>query len=262
MFFPRLRRQARWVFAFLAAVFAGTFIFLGVGSGGGVGDLLYDGFGGLFGAGSSGQPSISKARDKVRENPGSAQAHRELATAYVADQRNVEAIGALERYLELRPRDRDAVQELASLRLSRADELRQRAAAAYAEQQQASLGQLFGPDPNSDLGRALGNDPLTQALITDSSTRFNDLYTQMQAAYREAVQSYKSLVALDPDDPLTQENLAFAAEVAGDLKTAIGAYKRYLAIAPDDPNAPAIRQKIQQLEAQSALSPSVTGALP
>jgi len=33
MFFPRLRRQAKWVFVFLAAVFCLGFVFFGVGSG-------------------------------------------------------------------------------------------------------------------------------------------------------------------------------------------------------------------------------------
>src|SRR4051794_41238756 len=33
MFFPRLRRQAKWVFVLLVFVFAGGFVFFGVGSG-------------------------------------------------------------------------------------------------------------------------------------------------------------------------------------------------------------------------------------
>src|SRR5216110_1456005 len=39
MFFPRLRRQAKWVFVLLVFVFAGGFVFFGVGSGStGLGD--------------------------------------------------------------------------------------------------------------------------------------------------------------------------------------------------------------------------------
>src|SRR2546421_8410855 len=33
MFFPRLRRQAKWVLLLLAVIFAGGFVFFGVGSG-------------------------------------------------------------------------------------------------------------------------------------------------------------------------------------------------------------------------------------
>ena len=41
LFFPRLRRQAKWVFLALAIVFAGGFIFFGVGSGSqGLGDIF------------------------------------------------------------------------------------------------------------------------------------------------------------------------------------------------------------------------------
>ena len=41
MFFPKIRAHAKWVFVLLAIVFAGSFVFLGVGSGSsGLGDLL------------------------------------------------------------------------------------------------------------------------------------------------------------------------------------------------------------------------------
>src|SRR3712207_8671204 len=44
MFFPRLRRRAKWVFAFLALAFALAFVVAGVGSGfgSGIGDYLAD----------------------------------------------------------------------------------------------------------------------------------------------------------------------------------------------------------------------------
>ena len=44
MFFPRLRRQAKWIFAGIAVVFAISFSALGVGSGStGIGDLFSNG---------------------------------------------------------------------------------------------------------------------------------------------------------------------------------------------------------------------------
>src|SRR5919201_1781894 len=61
MFFPRLRRQAKWVFVFLAVVFAAGFVFFGVGSGStGISDLLQGNFANLFG-GSSTSKDVSKA---------------------------------------------------------------------------------------------------------------------------------------------------------------------------------------------------------
>ena len=41
-----------------------------------------------------------------------------------------------------------------------------------------------------------------------------------------------------------------------DAKSAIAAYKGFLKLAPDDPTAPAVRQRVKQLEKQQA-GPSV-----
>jgi tetratricopeptide (TPR) repeat protein len=256
MFFPRLRRQARWAFALMVIVFAGGFAFLGVGSGSGIGDLLQGNFGKVFGGGSSG-PSISKAKARVAKHPKDAQAYRDLATAYQAKQRTAEAIAALTTYTTLRPKDKTAVEELASLQLGRAEKLRNLAAAAYQEQQQG--GQAFGPSPTSKLGQALGTDPITQAVTSHASTQFSDAYSKMQAAYTGAVVTYKRLAVLEPDTPTIQEELAFAAESGGDTKTAVAAYRKYLKLVPDATDAAAVKQRIQQLQAQSALAPSSTG---
>src|SRR6185503_13332844 len=70
MFFPRLRRHAKWMFVLLALVF-------GLGFGGtGIGDIFRD-----QGGTSSGQ-SVSDAQKQAAENPKSAQAWRDLSTAY------------------------------------------------------------------------------------------------------------------------------------------------------------------------------------
>src|SRR5436305_15230629 len=75
MFFPRLRAQAKWVFVFLAAVFALGFVFFGVGSGStGLGDILRGNFN-LFGNGSSGVSSgVKKALERTQQHPKNAQA--------------------------------------------------------------------------------------------------------------------------------------------------------------------------------------------
>src|SRR5437763_10257664 len=94
LFFQRIRRQAKWVFVFLAFVFAGSFVIYGVGSGStGIGDLLRGNFGGVFGGGdSSGVPSITKAQKEVAKNPKSAKAYRDLATAYEQKNQDLGAI--------------------------------------------------------------------------------------------------------------------------------------------------------------------------
>src|SRR2546421_12246519 len=83
MFFPRLRRQAKWVFVFLAFVFAAGFVFFGVGSGStGIGDLLKGNFN-VFGNGNSGQSSaVKKALKNAQAHPKDTQAWNALATAY------------------------------------------------------------------------------------------------------------------------------------------------------------------------------------
>jgi hypothetical protein len=100
MFFPRLRRHAKWVFLFLALAFGLGFIGFGVGAGGvGFGDVLRDAGGG------SGIPSVSKAQERVNENPKDAKAWRDLATALQASSKTDEAVEALEGYVALKPKD-------------------------------------------------------------------------------------------------------------------------------------------------------------
>ena len=64
MFFPRLRRHAKWMFVFLAVALGGGFVLFGVGAGGtGVGDILRGG------GATSGVPSISSSREEDRAGP-------------------------------------------------------------------------------------------------------------------------------------------------------------------------------------------------
>ena len=257
MFFPRLRRQAKWAFAFMVLVFGLGFVFLGVGSGSSIGDLLQGHFGDLFGGSSSG-PSISKAKEKVKANPRNASAWHDLALAYEAKQQPAAAVGALKRYVALKPRDKAVLGELAALQLSRAQSLEQQAGALYQAEQQADPGRQFRPSPSSKLGQALGTDPITQSL-SGGSTSFATVYGQAQNAYRDAVAAYKKLAKLDPQTAATQEELGLAAERAGDSQTAIAAFRRYLKLAPDAGDAAGIRQEIKRLKAQLTAPGSSSG---
>ena len=107
LFFSRLRRRSKWVFAFLAGVFALSFVALGVGtgvSGTSVGDILAD----VFGRSDSG-PSVEDAQKKVDESPNDPEALSELATALQNAGRNDEAIDVLKSYTKVRPEDASAL---------------------------------------------------------------------------------------------------------------------------------------------------------
>src|SRR5689334_18888051 len=114
MFFPRLRRQAKWVFVLLAFVFAAGFVFFGVGSGStGIGDLLKGNFN-LFGGGGSTQSSgVKKALKRTDAHPQEAAAWLALATAYQTDGKLDQANRARERYLKLKPNDAGVLQQVA-----------------------------------------------------------------------------------------------------------------------------------------------------
>src|SRR5947208_7188992 len=100
MFFPKLRRQAKWMFVFLVLVFGLGFVVFGVGSGGGLG--LQDIFKGT--AASSG-PSVSGSRKKIEKNPNDAAAWRDLATALNNDNQQDEAVNALRHQVQPKPKE-------------------------------------------------------------------------------------------------------------------------------------------------------------
>ena len=104
LFFSRLRKRAKWVFIFLAVVFAGGFVLFGVGSSNVSG--LSDIFNGI-GGGGSGQPSVSKAEKATQKNPKDAAAWKTLAAAYDTTGDIPSAISAWTTYTTLRPKDVD-----------------------------------------------------------------------------------------------------------------------------------------------------------
>lgn len=236
------------MFVFLAIVFGAGFVFFGVGgnlSGTGVADILG------AGGGSSGQPSVDDARERLAKNPDNAQALRDLATALQTDGRPDEAIDPLEQYTSLRPKEGDALRELAGLYLSNASAARQDLGIAQEQVTLLDPSSAFLPSTTSPLGQALASAPITTAVTTKANAAVNDAYTRLIAAYSAASGAYKKIVALEPDDASAQLQLADAAQNSGDSTTAIAAYKRFLTLAPDDPSAPLVKQQIAQLQASS-----------
>lgn len=236
------------MFVLLALVFAGGFIFFGVGSGvGGSGNgSLGDLFNNLFKGGSSG-PSISSAQKKVAKSPRSAQAWRALATAYEQKSNHTDdAVNALTTYVSLAPKDGKALAELGSLQRTKADALAQDASLAQVRQQEAYANQTFGPPVTSALGKALGQDPVLQAVQTQVSSESNAVGSQAVAAYTAAVGTYQKLAKLRPDDASVQLDLATVSEAARNTPVEIAALKKAAKLLPDQ--AAQIRQKIKTLQ--------------
>ena len=101
LFFSRMRRRAKPIYFILAVLFALTFAFLGVGSGGNSGlDQLFNGLN-IFGGGGT---SVSKAQKEVQKHPTDPKGFRDLATAYEAKGDTASAISALQQYMTPRSR--------------------------------------------------------------------------------------------------------------------------------------------------------------
>jgi len=241
MFFPRLRRHAKWMFLFLALVFALGFVGFGVGAGGvGFGDILK-------GAGGSGAPSISKAEQKTLDNPKDAQAFKDLSTAYQADGQTDNAIEALTSYSELRPKDTDAFRQLAALYLQKASDAQQRA--QIFQYRSAYLAPGAIRDTIFQLGDSpLTPDPITSAVSSGYDTEVSAAASEAQGAAAQAVEQYRKIAQLQPKDPTVQLELASAAQSASDVTTMIAAYKAFLKLAPDDPTAPEVRRQLKLLQ--------------
>ena len=240
------------MFVFLALVFGVGFVAFGVGSDvqGGIADVL--------GVGGSGvdQPSVSDAREKLADDPTDPAALRELATALQTDGRPEEAIEPLRTFVELKPRDEQALRELAGLYLTKAGRLRNELQLAQLEAQSLDPGRDFLPPTTSPLGRALNDRPISNAVTTRANARFNSVLSQFTSTYSQATETYKSIARLAPRDASVQLQLADAAQNAGDTQTALAAYRRFLKLAPDDPSAPLVREQLERLQSSVPLNPT------
>lgn len=247
MFFPKLRRNAKWVFLFLAVAFGLGFVGFGVGAGGvGIGDVFRGA------AGDSGIPSISKAQERVSENPKDAKAHRDLSTALQAEGRTQEAIEALEGFIALKPKNADALRELASLYLVRVDEAQQRYQIAELRAAYLATGSAVFQSINLG-GRPLDVDAVSNAVSTELSKESNAALGEAQQTSALLVETYRRLAAATPDDPSVQLQLADAAQSAGDLATTIAAYEAYLdAPGVAEVDKLEIRRLLKQLQAQTS----------
>ena len=252
MFFPKLRRKAKWVFALLAVAFALAFVVAGVGSGfgSGLGDYLADIFTTQPGTGNT---DAAAAREKAVKNPqdeAAVESYRESIlqdTSLSVDQQ----IAEFNRYLELRPRDTDALQQLAGLYLTKAGAAEQRARAA----QQSAASAFFVNEiqnPSSEFAQAVGPAPITDQIRTEASTTYAAAITEAQQLYGQEAETWQRVATLQPEEPEVFFQLGRASQQAGNTKEAISAFERYIEIAPEGTNLRELRALVQQLKQEQA----------
>ena len=248
MFFPRLRRQAKWVFVFLALVFAIGFVAFGVGSGStGISDILRGNF---FGGGTSTGSQIKDKQKAIEQNPQDINAYLDLAGIYQQDQQEDKALATLRRAQKVAPNNFDVLNRIAGIYSGRAELARTDAQNAQIDYFNSTVSPP-GLDPTTTLGGAIANDTYSSSL----QQKFNEAYQKMVKEFSTAESAYRQLVAASKgtsQEANAQLQLASAAQIAGDNPTAIDAYTRFLKIAPDSPNAQAVRQTLAQLKASTA----------
>ena len=247
MFFPKLRRQAKWMFVFLALAFGIGFVAFGIGGtgGSGISDLFQRS------GSSTGGPSVSDAREKIDD--GNLAAYKELAEAYRAENKQDEALAAGENYIKVRPKDYDFKRSLASAYEAKATRLRAEAAAVQADLTAKTGGTTFSLPPNSLLGRALGSGRIDQELTTAANQKLTEQYSGIQTSYTRATRLYQSVATVEREDVLLHLLLAQAAYQAQLVPVALRAYARVIALAPDSAEAQQARQQAQLLRQQAQL---------
>lgn len=243
LFFVRMRRRAKPAYFILAFLFAVTFAFLGVGSGSGGLSQLFDNLNIFRSSGTS----ISKAEKDVQKHPTDPTARRRLVTAYEAKGDTLLAIGALQEYVTLRPKDAKAWSELGGLQTTSAQDYLTQYENAYANEQLAAPSQGLLPSATSPVGKALGTNPIEQAAAAQTNASVSSIAQQVQTAYSGAVVAYRKVANLQPNNPTAWFQLAQAAQTSGDTTTAVAGYRHYLKLSPGGTTAAQVRALIKSL---------------
>jgi tetratricopeptide (TPR) repeat protein len=237
LFFMRLRRGQKWLYALLAVIFAVTFAGVGVGSGTNGLSQLYSG---MFGGGGG---AVSKAKDEIKKNP--AKGYRDLATAYETKGDSTQAITALQSYLAVKKKDANVWAELGGLELTQG----QTYATQYQQAQQAA--QLADPSqaflPGGTLATAVGANAAYQGAAQRATSQTTQLYQQATGAYSAGLKDYQQAAKIQPHNAQAQLQVATAAQTAGQPAVELKALKRYLQLDPNAPQRAQIESAIKQL---------------
>lgn len=257
MFFPKLRRRAKWVFLLLAIAFALGFVAFGVGtgvSGTSIGDVLQDFFS------NSGGADLDSARKKAEDNRQDAAAQLAYANALQTAGRTQEAIPILERYTTMKPKDVNALKQLGALWGSVGAQARQEAQRAQADASLAAPQSLGTGTTASTFLQEVESNKIAEAISSEASERAKNATIRSQDAYRRSATVYQQLTLLTPDDASMFLQLGLASQNAVDYASAIAAYKQFLQLAPDDASAPLVKQELKLLEAQQKAGSSLPGS--
>jgi tetratricopeptide (TPR) repeat protein len=243
MFFPKLRRQAKWMFVFLALAFGIGFVAFGIGGTGGTGitDLI------MQNGGSSGA-SVGDAQEKIDD--GNLAAYKELTEAYRAEGKQDEAITAGEAYVRAKPDDYAFMRTLASDYEGKAARQRDEASVIQ-EELSSSTGTTFAIQPQSKLGQALGMGRIDRELTADANQKLTELFGGIESSYSRATSLYQRVARVQKDDVLLQMLLAQSAYQARKNGVAINAYQRVCKLAPGSVDCTQAKDAILQLRTQA-----------
>ncbi len=254
----RLKRSAKWVYVFLALVFAVSFVVAGVGTGGpALSDLLQNQQNDENNAADTAPESVQDAERAARENPDDPQAWLRLADAHRDSGDTVAAVAAADRAIEVAPDDPDVNETAAEIYSARAAEDQSKANASFERYQiVASSSQL----PSYVVpGASNALDPLNAAAQNVSNERLTELLEQAQpfqdAAAASADKAKEALLVVTearPDDAGLWYDLGVVATTANDTETAIRAFDRFLELVPNDPVADGVRSQLEQLDPSRA----------
>ncbi len=162
-------------------------------------------------------------------------------------------MNALERYTQLKPKDTNALNELAGQYAQQATNLQTEAQTAQEQSLLANPAQGLLPPATSTLGKIFTSttgleSPITSVVASSTGSNTQTLYTQYTSILTKQEDVYKKVAALTPTDASAQISLAQAALNASDTQTAIKAFKTFLKIAPTDPEAAYARSTLKQLQ--------------
>jgi len=257
LFFARLRNHGKFLWYLLAVALIAAFVLLGVGSGStGISTIVQNFFSGTSASGKS----LSSLQKKTAQEPKNAAAWLAYANALQAKSKLDEAAAALTTYTTLKPKDQDALRQLAAIYLHRASDWQ----TIYTDQTQRTQAvtpsSTLGPKSGTPLSNAVNSltSPLAGAVSSSTSAVTNNAYQQFATALSQRESTWKKIAVLSPKDASTQLSLAQAAQDASDTATAIEGYKAYLKLAPSDSGVPAAKKALKQLEASLKSSASTS----
>lgn len=261
-----MRRQTKWVFAFLAVVFAGSFVFLGVGSGGSALTDFLSGNVHLFGSG--GGPSEKSLEHKIAKDPTNAKLRLQLAQLYTKNNHLDQSIAEYNAYLKLKPTDTTALNELGDVYASKVQEFQ----SAVQSPPTPPLTAINGVSPiasNTTLGTAIAT--LTPVEFGQNSLQQGEtvqLLKLLDQVIKQHVNVYLRLAKLTPGDSSAFLEAATTAEADKAYPLAIKLDRQFLAKFPGDPLVPDVKRNIRRLQNQLAsgqtssptTSPTIPGA--